>query len=404
MGDKHKGALTFIFITLLIDFTGIGIIIPIIPGLIEELIHGNISDASKYGGWLTFAYAFMQFICAPVLGGLSDKYGRRPVLLASLFGMGVDYIFLAFAPTIFWLFIGRILSGVTGASMTAAMAYIADVSPAEKRAQNFGLLGMAFGIGFIAGPAIAAVASKFGIRAPFYIAAALSLLNCIYGYFVLPESLSKEHRRPFTWARANPLGSLRHISRYGNIYSLMGACVLVSIAGHAMQSTWTYFTMLKFEWTEEQVGYSLSFVGLLLAIVQGGLIRIVLPKIGQQRAIYIGFVLYIIGFVLFGLASTGWMMYAILVPYCLGGISGPSLQGIMSNNVPPTEQGELQGALASMISITNIIGPLLMTGLFYFFTNEHRPFLFPGAPFFLGALLMTASLFLVIRSFRKNAS
>lgn len=184
----------------------------------------------------------------------------------------------------------------------------------------------------------------------------------------------------------------------------MGACVLVSIAGHAMQSTWTYFTMLKFEWTEEQVGYSLSFVGLLLAIVQGGLIRIVLPKIGQQRAIYIGFVLYIIGFVLFGLASAGWMMYAILVPYCLGGISGPSLQGIMSNNVPPTERGELQGALASMISITNIIGPLLMTGLFYFFTNEHRPFLFPAAPFFLGALLMTASLFLVMRSFRKNAA
>lgn len=403
MGDKHKGALTFVFITLLIDFTGIGIIIPIIPRLIEELIHGNISDASQYGGWLTFAYAFMQFIFAPVLGGLSDKYGRRPVLLASLFGMGVDYLFLAFAPTIFWLFIGRILSGITGASMTAAMAYIADVSPPDKRAQNFGLLGMAFGIGFIAGPAIAAVSSSLGTRAPFYIAAGLSLINWLYGYFVLPESLAKENRRAFSWSRANPVGSLRHLSRYSKIYSLLGAYVLVYIAAHAMQSTWTYFTMFRFSWTEAQVGYSLSFVGLLLAIVQGGLIRIILPKTGQQRAIYIGFSLYIIGFVLFGFATAGWMMFAILVPYCLGGIAGPSLQGIMSNNVPATEQGELQGALTSLISITNIIGPLLMTGLFYYFTNEHRPFLFPGAPFFMGAVLMTGSLVLVYRSFRKPA-
>lgn len=403
MPNNQKGALTFVFITLLIDFIGFGIVIPVVPKLIEELIHGNISDASLYGSLLTFSYAVMQFIFAPILGGLSDRFGRRPVLLASLFGMGIDYILVALAPSIFWLFIARMISGVTGASMTAATAYIADVSPAEKRAQNFGLVGIAFGVGFIVGPLLSALVSPLGVRMPFFVAAALSLMNWIYGYFILPESLAKENRRPFSWRRANPVGSLRHISNYKQLYSLMGAFVLLFIAGHSLQSTWTYYTMFRFNWTESQVGYSLAFVGVLIAIVQGGLIRVVLPKFGMQKSMYIGLSLYFIGFLLFGLAPTGWMLILVLIPYCLGGITGPSLQGIMSNSVPANEQGELQGALTSIMSLTGIVGPLIMNNLFYLFTNDKRPFLFPGAPFYLSALLTLGCLLLVIRSFKKHA-
>lgn len=403
MSGRKNGPLTFIFITLLIDFIGFGIVIPVVPKLIEELIGGNISDASIYGGWLTFAYAVVQFVCAPILGGLSDKFGRRPVLLISMFGMGVDYLFLAFAPSIFWLFVGRIIIGITGASMTAASAYIADVSTPEKRAQNFGLLGMAFGIGFVLGPVIGGWVGHWGgIRAPFLLTAGMSLLNWLYGYFILPESLSKENRRAFSWKRANPVGALKQIKKYPQVYSLMGAIALIYTAAHSIMSTWTYYTMFKFEWSMDIVGYSLSLSGLMTAIVQGGLIRVLLPKLGYHRAVYVGLLIYMISFLLFGLATSGWMMFAVLVLYGLGGIFGPSLQGVMSNQVPPTEQGELQGTMTSLISLTNIVGPLVMTGLFHYFTKENRPFLFPGAPFYMSALLTAGAAVLAIRSFRKN--
>ncbi|RPE08258.1 MFS transporter [Chitinophaga lutea] len=403
MAGRKSGPLTFIFITLLIDFIGFGIIIPVVPKLIEELIGGNISDASIYGGWLTFAYAIVQFVCAPILGGLSDKYGRRPVLLISMFGMGVDYLFLAFAPSIVWLFVGRIIIGITGASMTAASAYIADISTPEKRAQNFGLLGMAFGIGFVLGPVIGGWVGHWGgIRAPFLLTAGMSLLNWLYGYFILPESLSKENRRPFSWKRANPVGALKQIKKYPQVYSLMGAIALIYTAAHAIMSTWTYYTMFKFDWSMDVVGYSLSLSGIMTAIVQGGLIRVILPKLGYHRAVYVGLIIYMVSFLLFGLATAGWMMFAILILYGLGGIFGPSLQGVMSNQVPPTEQGELQGTMTSLISLTNIVGPLIMTGLFHLFTKEQRPFLFPGAPFYMSALLTAGAAVLAIRSFRKT--
>ncbi|WP_119080800.1 TCR/Tet family MFS transporter [Chitinophaga alhagiae] len=403
MSGRKNGALTFIFITLLIDFIGFGIIIPVIPKLIEELIGGNISDASIYGGWLTFAYAVVQFVCAPVLGGLSDRYGRRPVLLISMFGMGVDYLFLAFAPNIVWLFVGRIIIGITGASMTAASAYIADVSTPEKRAQNFGLLGMAFGIGFVLGPVIGGWVGHWGgIRAPFLLTAGMSLLNWLYGFFILPESLARENRRPFSWKRANPVGALKQIKKYPQVYSLMGAIALIYTAAHAIMSTWTYYTMFKFDWSMDIVGYSLSLSGVMTAIVQGGLIRVVLPRLGYHRAVYVGMIIYMVSFLLFGLANAGWMMFAVLVLYGLGGIFGPSLQGVMSNQVPPTEQGELQGAMTSLISLTNIVGPLIMTGLFHYFTKDDRPFLFPGAPFYMSALLTAGAAALAIRSFRKT--
>ncbi len=403
MSVKPKAALSFIFITLLIDVIGLGIIIPVIPKLIEQLIHGNISDASRYGGWLMFAYAIMQFLFSPILGNLSDQYGRRPILLASLFGFGIDYIFLAFAPTIAWLFVGRIIAGVMGASFTTATAYIADVSPPEKRAQNFGLLGAAFGLGFIIGPVLGGViGGAYGARAPFIAAAILTLLNWLYGFFVLPESLAVENRRPFDWKRANPLGSLMQLKKYPVVLGLVASIVLIYMAAHATQSTWSYYTMEKFKWNETWVGYSLGFVGLTVAIVQGGLIRVVIPRLGQIRSVYIGLALYAVGFLLFAFATQGWMMFAFMIPYALGGISGPSLQGIMSSEVPANEQGELQGGLTSLISITSIIGSLLMTTLFAYYTSPSTSMYFPGAPFLLGAVLTVVSAVLARASLKKN--
>ena len=398
---KSKYALNFIFLTLLIDITGLGIIIPVMPKLIGQLTGEGLSVASEYGGWLTFAYAFMQFIFAPILGNLSDKYGRRPVLLLSLLGFGIDYLFLAFAPSIFWLFIGRIIAGIAGASMTTAMAYIADVSAPEKRAQNFGIVGAAFGLGFIIGPVLGGVLGQFGTRIPFFAAAGLALLNFLYGYFILPESLTKENRRPFNFKTANAWASLARLKRYPKVLSLAGALVLVYLASYALQSVWTYYNMYKFGWTEALVGYSLGFVGITIAVVQGGLIRIIIPKLGQERSLYIGLALYSFGYILFAFASESWMMFAFMVPYSLGGIAGPALQGIMSNQVPPNEQGELQGTLTGLMSLTAIFGPLLMTHLFAAFTGKEAYFEFPGAPFLVGSVLLLASSLWAYRSMHR---
>ena len=398
----RPAALGFIFITLLIDVTGLGIIIPVLPNLIAQLIQGNLSEASRYGGWLTFAYAIMQFIFAPILGNLSDRFGRRPVLLFSLLGFGLDYIFLAFAPTVGWLFVGRIIAGITGASFTTAAAYIADISKPEKRAQNFGMIGVAFGIGFIIGPVLGGVLGQIGPRIPFFAAASLCLLNALYGYFVLPESLLKENRREFDWRRANPMGSLLQLKKYPAVGGLIISLILIYIAAHAVQTTWSYYNMEKFRWDEARVGYSLGFVGIMIALVQGGLIRIVIPRLGQERSVYAGLVLYSLGLILFAFATKGWMMFVFIIPYCMGGIAGPALQGIISGYVPPNEQGELQGALTGLMSVTTIIGPLMMTYLFAFFTTSHAPILFPGAPFLMGALLMLISTWLAARSMKKH--
>lgn len=400
---KKNAALGFIFVTLLIDVIGFGIIIPVMPRLISEMLHVGIPEASEYGGWLIAAFAIMQFLFSPLMGNLSDRFGRRPVLLASLLGFGIDYIFLVFAPSIEWLFVGRIIAGIMGASFTTAAAYIADISEPEKRAQNFGMIGAAFGLGFIIGPALGGILAKYGLRAPFIGAAALTLLNWLYGFFVLPESLKPENRRPFQWARANPVGSLEFFLRYKVILGLVASIVLIYIAGHAVQSTWSYYTMEKFGWNEEWVGYSLAFVGLMVAIVQGGLIRFIIPKLGQQRSVYIGITLYAIGFFLFGIASQSWMMFAFLVPYCLGGIAGPSLQGIMSSQVPPNEQGELQGALTSLMSLTSIIGPVMMTWIFHHYSDKDSGVYFPGAVMIAGAVLTIVSAFLARLSLKKNA-
>lgn len=404
MLSQNKSGILFILVTILIDCIGFGIIIPIMPELIQQLTGGDISEASRYGGWLLVAYSIMQFLFSPVLGSLSDQMGRRPILLISLFGMGVDYIFLAFAPSIGWLFLGRIFAGISGASITTASAYIADVSPPEKRAQNFGLIGAAFGLGFIIGPVIGGVFAQYGIRVPFMIAAGLSLINWLYGYFILPESLKLENRRKFDWKRANPIGALKQIRKYPSLLGLLIALLILYLAAQSTQSIWSYYTIEKFNWNAAWVGYSLGFVGLTVAIVQGGLIRIIIPKFGNKRSIQMGLILYVLGFVMFSLASKGWMMFAFMIPYALAGVTGPAIQGIISKEIPPNEQGELQGIMTALMSIASIFGPLLMTNLFFYFTAKDTPVHFPGAPFMMAALLTCLAIVICNRSLKKYHS
>ena len=366
------------------------------------MIHGDISEAAKYGGWLTFAYAITQFVCAPLIGNLSDKYGRRPIILISLFAFALDYLLLAFSPTIVWLFVGRIIAGLTGASITTASAYIADVSTPENRAKNFGMIGAAFGLGFIIGPVLGGLLGQYGSRVPFYAAAVLCLLNFLYGYFILPESLSKENRRVFEWKRANPIGALLNLKKYPSLIGLILAIFLLYVGSHAVHSNWSFFTMYRFGWDEKMVGISLGVVGLLVGIVQGGLVRFTSPRLGNQKSIYLGLSLYTIGMLLFAFATQSWMMFAFLVPYCLGGIAGPALQSEVSGKVPANEQGEIQGTLASLMSASAIIGPPMMTNTFYFFTHDEAPFQLPGAPFILGGFLMLVSTILAYYSMKKH--
>jgi DHA1 family tetracycline resistance protein-like MFS transporter len=401
MSPKRPAALAFIFITILIDVIGLGVIIPVLPTLIEQLTGEGVSRASQYAGWLSFAYAAAQFFFAPVIGGLSDRFGRRPVLLASLLGLGCDYVFLALAPTIAWLFVGRVVAGITGASFTTATAYIADVSPPEKRAQNFGLVGAAFGLGFIVGPVLGGLVAHWGPRVPFIVAAALSLLNFTYGLLVVPESLPAEQRRPFEWRRANAVASLARLGQYPQIIGLVVSLVLLFLAGSATQSVWTFYTIYKFGWGEQLIGYSLGAVGVGALVVQGGLVRVAIPRLGAARAIVLGMVCYLTGHLLFALATRGWMMFAITAVYALGGLAGPAMQGAISSQVPSTEQGELQGTLTSLISATGVVGPLLMTSLFAYFTGRNAPVQLPGAPFLLGALLSVLALLIALGPLRR---
>ena len=402
MAGTRNAAIGFIFITLLIDVIGFGIIIPVMPGLIEELGKVNISEASKIGGWLLFAFAITQFCFAPLVGNLSDKFGRRPVLLASLFGFSIDYVFLSFAPSIAWLFVGRIVAGITGASFTAASAYIADISSPEDRAKNFGMIGAAFGLGFIIGPAIGGLLGSFGTRVPFMVAGALCMLNFLYGYFILPESLKKENRRKFEWKRAIPGVSLWNLRKYPALTGLVVAMFLVYLGSHAVQSNWSFFTIERFKWSTGMIGISLAVVGLLVGAVQAGLTRIVNPKLGNEKSIYLGLGLYAIGMLLFAFASQSWMMFAFLVPYCLGGICGPALQSIMAGYVPANEQGQLQGSLTGIMSATTILGPPLMTNTFAYFTHPSHGVYFPGSAFLLGAVFMIASTAVAYFSLHKH--
>ncbi|MFN0032471.1 MAG: TCR/Tet family MFS transporter [Flavobacteriales bacterium] len=389
--SAKKPAVLFIFITVLIDSISFGIIIPVFPKLVMTMENCDESQAAVIGGWLVAVFAMAQFVCSPIMGALSDRFGRRPVLLASLFGFGLDFLLLAFAPSLWWLYLGRIIAGIMGASYTTAAAYIADISTDDNKAKNYGMIGAAFGLGFIIGPGVGGLLADFGTRVPFIACACLSLLNWLYGYFVLPESLKMENRRPFSWKRANPVGAFMQLTKYKSIFAMLAAFFLLYLAAQAVMTNWQYYTMLKFGWHEKQIGLSITIVGLLLAFVQGFLVRVVNPKIGNINAVIVGLVLYVIGMLAFGLAPTGLFMYFACIPYCLGGINGPAMQSIMSDSVPKDSQGELQGIITSVQSVTSIIGPVMMAGIFKHFTivSEVK---FPGAAFITGAILIFLAL------------
>src|SRR3569833_1002861 len=395
---KKQAALGFIFATLLIDVMGFAIVIPVFPDLSKGLIHGSYSDASSYAAWLAVAYAVTLFAFLFFFGFLSDRFGRRPVMLSSLLGFCADYLFQAFAPTFGWFFVGRLLAGITGASFTTAAAYIADISPPEKRAANFGMIGAAFGLGFIVGPFIGGMLGSINIHYPFIAAGLLAFLNAVYGYLILPESLAPENRRPLELKKINPFTTLAKLSKYKAVLGLAVSLFLIYCAVQAVQSVWPFHTQYRFHWTEQMVGYSLVVVGIMYAGVQGGLTRIIIPKLGTERSIWIGLLLYSIGMVLFAFASKSWMMYAFLVPYCLGGNAGPALQGYMSNHVPAYEQGDIQGSLTNLQSLSLIIAPWVMLKIFHTFTQTDAPVIFPGAHFILGAILMLLSAVLAVLS------
>lgn len=400
--SSRKPALGFIFVTLFLDILGIGLIIPILPKLIEQLSGGNVSAASHTYGWLAAVAALMQFLCAPALGSLSDRFGRRPVILCSLFGSWLDYLLLAFAPSLPWFFLGRIITGITSANITAANAYIADVSPPEKRAANFGLVAAAFGLGFIAGPALGGVLGNIGLRVPFFAAAGLTLLNWLYGFFVLPESLPREQRRAFDWRRANPVGSLVALKRFPEVLGLTETYFLMNLAHQVFPSTWVLYTSYRYGWSPKQVGLSLAAVGVMAAIVQGGLVRKIIPKLGERRSIIVGLTNATVFFAAYGLAAQGWVIYVLIGLGSFGGIAMPALQGLVSRCVPLNEQGAVQGALSSLASLAGILGPVLATGLFGYFISPQAPAHIPGAAFFCGSMLMLIALLLALRSFRKS--
>jgi DHA1 family tetracycline resistance protein-like MFS transporter len=409
MDDQHpkvktSAALRFIFVTIFIDVMGLAIIIPVIPNLLKELGNVDYSVASEINGWLTFTYASMQVLFSPVMGNLSDRFGRRPILLISLLGFCVDYTFMAFAPTVFWLFIGRTIAGITGATMSTATAYIADISTGDKRAANFGIVGAASGLGFIIGVAGGAFLGAINIKFPFMVAAAAALFNAFYGYFVLPESLAKENRRKFEWKRANPVGSIMQLSKYKALGALAAAFTLVYIAQKAVEYQMPFYVYEKFQWSMTSVGYLGLFIGALLIGIQGYLIRYLIPKWGLKKNIIVGLVSYGIGLTLIAFAGHGWMLYVFMIPYCLGGISGPALQGFITAKFGASEQGELQGGLTLLSSISLVVGPLIMGYSFKFFTHKNSAVYFPGAPYILGALLIVISVLLVVKSLRKEVS
>jgi DHA1 family tetracycline resistance protein-like MFS transporter len=391
-------ALLFIFITMFVDTVGLGLIIPVTPKIIVTLIGGTISGAAPYGGWLFDAYAVMQFLCAPIIGNLSDRFGRRPVLIVALAALGTDYMITGLAPTIAWLFIGRCLSGAAGGAYSTANAYIADVSLPEKRAANFGLVGAAFGLGFIAGPAIGGLLGQYGARLPFFAAAGLAFANALFGFFVMSESLAPENRRKFELLRANPLGSLLALRRFPMVFGLFGVFVLMRFAHDANPSVWTYYTMLKFHWTTAQVGYSLMAVGAMATVVYGFLTRIIVPRIGEQRSVYLGLAAGATGFAGYALATQGWMLFGWMALWSFMGLAMPALNAIMSRQVSPDEQGELQGALASLGSLTSIAAMPSMSYLFAWFTGASAPVYFPGSAFLAASLCLVSAALVFARA------
>ena len=393
-------ALIFVLITVFVDAVGIGIIIPVIPALLQELVGGELTDIALYSGWLMFLFAALQFITAPMLGNLSDDIGRRPVLLVSLAAYGIDLVIMGAAPSIVWLFAGRALSGVFGATYVVAQAYIADVTPPNERARGYGWLGAAFGVGFVIGPAIGGLLGDADPRLPFFVAAGLAGANVVYGYFVLPESLDPSNRREFSLRRAHAVGALKRLLRYPVVGLLLVAIFLFNFGGDANPATWTFVTMEKFGWTPFDVGLSMTFIGICVAVFQGGTVGPLVNWMGERGTIIAGLMLCAVTFLGFAFAAAGWMMYAWMVPHALSSVAGPAATALLSRQVPANQQGELQGALSALRSITSSIAPLVMTGLFSYFTGPAGPVYFPGASFLAAGLLTFAALFVMLWAMR----
>jgi DHA1 family tetracycline resistance protein-like MFS transporter len=394
---RPQPAVIFIFITLFLDIFGIGLVVPVLPGLVEELQGGSVEAASHAVGWLGALYALMQFIFSPILGSLSDRFGRRPVILVSLLGAALDYLLLAWAPSMAWLFVGRIISGITAANFSAASAYIADVTSPEKRAAGFGMIGAAFGLGFIAGPAVGGLLGEFGLRLPFLVAAGVTALNWIYGIFVLPESLTPENRRAFDWLSVNPFKSLVALARWPVVSGLAGAQFLMNLSHNIYPSLWVLYTGFRYGWSTRTVGLSLCVVGLTSAIVQGALAGNIIRRMGERRAVLFGLGLMSVAMVCYGLATEGWMIFVTIILGSIGGVAGPAEQSLISQAVPADEQGAVQGALNSLASVAGVIGPLVWTWIFAASLGTNGTLNFPGLAFIIAGVLTLIALAIAVR-------
>ncbi len=395
---RPRLAFGFLFVTVLLDFISFGIIMPVLPQLLMDITGDPVTEAARYGGWLLVAYAGFQFFSAPLLGNLSDRFGRRPVLLLSLLAMSVDYLMMAWAPTLIWLFVGRIIAGISASTYGIANAFVADVFDAEERPRYFALLGAAFGAGFVFGPMIGGLLGELGPRAPFYAVAGLASLNVIYGFLALPESLKPENRRVLDWRRANPFGAFRQIWRYPVVFGLMGAYFLYLMGHHSLPSVFSFYMIERFDWSSSDIGWSFAAVGICIVLVQAWLIRPCLDAFGPARTAILGLLLTIASFVGYAVAPAGWMIYLFIPLGACQGLIAPSVQGLMTARVPANAQGELQGAVVSVGSLVSILSPPFMTHTFNWFSAADAPVYFPGAPFLAAAGLTLCSLFALSRT------
>lgn len=393
----RRAAFAFVFVTVLLDMFAIGIIIPVLPKLVEDFMGGDTARAATIYGIFGTAWALMQFLFSPVLGSLSDRFGRRPIILLSNFGLGLDYILMALAPNLRWLFLGRVISGITAASISTAGAYIADVTPPEQRAAKFGLLGAAFGAGFVVGPALGGILGDISPRLPFWVAAGFSLTNGLYGLFVLPESLRRELRRPFSWRKANPVGALKLLRSHRELWGFTWVTFLSNLAHAALPSVAVLYMGYRYNWDTKSVGVLLAGVGVCQIVVNGLLVGRVVKALGERPTILVGLVAGAAGFTIQAMAQNGAMYAVGVVVMSLWGLMGPTLQGVMTRLVSPSEQGQLQGANSSVLGISTLVGPLLFTQIFATFIGAHRDWHLPGAPFLLSALLLVGSLTVALR-------
>ena len=401
--SRRPAAVAFIFVTVVLDVLALGIIIPVLPKLVENFLGGNTGRAAEMYGLFGSVWALMQFVCSPMLGALSDRFGRRPVILLSNFGLGLDYIFMALAPNLSWLFVGRVISGITGASFTTAGAYIADVTPPEKRAGSYGLIGAAWGLGFVLGPALGGLLGDLDPRMPFWVAAGMTLLNAMYGLFVLPESLPTSLRRKFEWRRANPLGSLKLLRSHPELFGLASVNFLYFLAHQVLPSTFVLYAGHRYGWDAKMVGLTLAGVGVCNIAVQAGLVKPALRWLGERRVLLAGLLFGAAGFAVYGLANSGTRFLFAVPVFALIGFYGPAAQQIMTRRVGPSEQGELQGANSSVMGIAGLLGPGLFTLTFAYFIRPSTPWRIPGAPFLLAALLMVVAMAVAWRVTRKGA-